>query len=103
MGAALRYSLLASILPLVLSFLTTAFIAGATSHKGAAAVGPWMVLAVLLQLGFFVGGSVLLFRATGSLSASHGGARIGLLLVHSLVQLVLVGLVAFSTLVLFNR
>lgn len=101
MGAALRYSLLASVLPLILAFLSTAFIAGATSHKGAAAVGPWMMLAVLLQIVFFVGGSVLLFRSTASLL--HGGARVGLLVVHAVVQLVLLGMIAFSTLVLFNR
>jgi hypothetical protein len=101
MGAALRTCLLASILPLILGFLSTAFIAGATSHKGAAAVGPWMILAILLQVVFFLGASVLLFRAT----ASHvqGGARIGLLLVHSVVQLLLLGMMAFATLVLFNR
>ncbi|MFO0579325.1 MAG: hypothetical protein U1A78_35435 [Polyangia bacterium] len=101
MGTALRHSLLASFLPLVLAFLTTALIAGATSHKGAAAVGPWMILAVLLQIGFFVGGSVLLFRSTASLI--HGGARVGLLLAHAVVQLVLIGMIGFSTLVLFNR
>lgn len=101
MAAALRLCFLAWILPLVAGFLSAGIIAGATSKMGASAVGPWMILAVLLEVVFSLTASIFLYKWISPLL--HGGVLIGLYLVHSIVQLGLVGLMAFSTLVLFNR
>lgn len=101
MGTALRFCFLAWILPLVIGFLSTGIIAGSTSKLGASAVGPYMLLAVLLQFCFSAGASFLLFKRISSIL--QGGPLIGLFVVHCLVQLGLFAVVAFASLVLFNR
>jgi hypothetical protein len=101
MGTALRYCFIAWVLPILVGFLSTAVIAGATSKLGAAAVGPWMILAIVLELCFFAGASILLFKKLSLLL--KGGTLIGLFFIHSLVQLGLFAVMGFSTLVMFNR
>lgn len=92
---------MASILPILASFVSTAVIAGSTSKLGASAVGPWMTLAIVLDLCFFAGASILLFKKIRR--TLKGGTLIGLFFVHSLVQLGLFVVLGFSTLVMFNR
>jgi hypothetical protein len=101
MGTALRFCFAAWLLPLIAGFFSTGFIAGATSKLGASAVGPWMLFAVFLQLCFFAGASFFLFKRISSIL--QGGSLIGLFVVHCLVQLGLFAVMAFSTLVIFNR
>lgn len=101
MGKAIVFSLAAWGAPLLAALLTTGVIAGATQKLGASAVGPWMMLAIALQLVLFAGASVVLFRLLGR--TLEGGARVGLFVAHSFVQLGLFGMVAFGTLVAFNR
>lgn len=87
--------------PLIASFISTGIIAASTSSLGASAVGPWMLLAIALQVLFFGGASVVLYRLLGPLL--QGSSRLGLFLAHSVVQLGLTGVMAFGTLVAFNR
>lgn len=101
MGTALRSCFMASLLPVLASFVSTAVIAGSTSKLGASAVGPWMNLALVLDLCFFAGASFLLYKKLGRVL--KGGTLIGLFFVHSLVQLGLLAFLGFSTLIMFNR
>ena len=101
MGIALRSCLLAWVLPLLTSVVTTAVVAGSTSKLGAAAVGPWMMLAMALDLCFFAGASILFWGKIRRLL--KGGTLFGLFLMHALVQIGLVAVLGFCTLVMFNR
>ncbi|MBL9006473.1 MAG: hypothetical protein JNJ46_19615 [Myxococcales bacterium] len=101
MGKALRQCFVAWLIPLGLSFVSNALIAGSTSKLGASAVGPWMMAAIALQLVFFAAASVRLWRQLGAIEKS--ATRLGLFAVHSAVQLGLAATMAFATLVMFNR
>lgn len=97
----LRAAFLAWLLPLGLAFVATGIIAGSTSRLGASAVGPWMMGTMGLQLLFFAAGSRWLWGRLGL--ELTGGSRIGVFVLHSLVQAGLAVTLVFATLVLFNR
>jgi hypothetical protein len=89
----------------IVSFLAgvfaTGMVAGATSHLGASAVGPWLLFAIALQVLIDVAVTVFLYRRVSpSMSA---GALTALLIVYALGELALLCTTAFSTFVLFNR
>ena len=100
-GKAVLLCIAATIVPLFAGIVATAIVAGSTSKLGASAVGPWLVGLLVVQLGLFAGSSAVLFKLLGPLVA--GAGRAGLFFVHVVVQLGLLGLLAFVSVVVFNR
>ncbi|MBS1149884.1 MAG: hypothetical protein H6Q89_1582 [Myxococcaceae bacterium] len=82
--------LVASAFALVLG----AAVAGKGTSAGEAAV----MLLIPLQLGFFLAGTVVLWKVSSALPQ-----RWALVLAHALVQLGTVAILGFGTLVVFNR
>jgi hypothetical protein len=90
------------LVPLAVSFLVVVIAAGATEHWGAARA-QWIVGVVLLtELALFAVASVLLWWGLSSfITATSTRALVfGL---HALLQLATFAILAFSTLVAFNR
>ena len=97
----MAYCFGAWIVSFVAGLIATGMVAGATSHLGASAVGPWLLFAIALQVLIAVAVTVFLYRRVSpSMSA---GPLIALLIVYALGELALLCTTAFGTFVLFNR
>jgi len=101
MEKAIRAYFAAWLLPLSVSVLATAIIAGSTSKLSASAAGSWMLVAMAIQALAFVGFSLRLWRRSGA--HVQGATRVVLFVLHSVIQVGLAACMAFATLVLFNR
>ncbi|MEW5738260.1 MAG: hypothetical protein AB1938_05005 [Myxococcota bacterium] len=76
-------------------------LAASTSKMGASAAGPVLLLAIALEAVFFLGGAGLVFVYAGR--ALTGGARWAISIAHAVLQVGLLGVFAFGSLVAFNR
>lgn len=88
-------------IPLVLSIVLTALVAGLTSKWSASAVGTPMLGLLFVEFLMFVGGSVALWR--GLAGRMEALPRALAVVAHALIQLVTYGILLITTLVAFNR